>query len=64
MRDPTKAVEEICSKNTVVLRKVTVIKAKCNIFKNYSPQTLPRKNFCVTFVYLLLFLVLLPSLAH
>ena len=48
MRDPTKAVEEICSKNTVVLRKVTVIKAKCNIFKNYSPQTLPRNNFCVS----------------
>ena len=48
MRDPTKAVEEICSKNTVVLRKVTVIKAKCNIFKNYSPRTLPRKNFCVS----------------
>ena len=49
MRDPPKAGEtKICNKNTVVLRKVTVIKAKRNIFKNYSPRTLSRKNFSVS----------------
>ena len=35
---------KICRENTVILRKVTVIKSKRNIFKNHSPWTLPRKN--------------------
>ena len=32
-------------KNIVALRTVIVIKSKRKIFKNYSPRTLPRKNF-------------------
>ena len=48
MRDPPRPEDKICSENTVVLRKVTLIKAKRNIFQNYSPWTLPRKNFCVS----------------
>ena len=38
--------QKICRENTVALRTVTVIKSKENIFKNYSPWPLPRKNFC------------------
>ena len=36
---------ELIVKKTVALRVVVVIKSKSNIFKNYSSQTLPRKNF-------------------
>ena len=32
-------------KNTVALRTIIVIKSKRNIFKNYFPWTLPRKDF-------------------
>ena len=46
MRDPPRKVgQKIYRENTVALRTATVIKSKKNIFKNYSPKTLPRKNF-------------------
>ena len=35
----------ICRKNTIAQRIEIVIKSKKNIFKNYSPWTLPRKDF-------------------
>ena len=38
--------EKVCRNKTIVLRTVTVIKSKRNIFNNYSPWTLLRKNFC------------------
>ena len=48
-RDPPKGRgHKICKENIVVLRKIIVIKAKGNIFKNDSPQTLPRKNLCAS----------------
>ena len=48
VRDPPRkgGGEKICRENTVALRTATVIKSKRNIFKNYSPWTLLRKNFC------------------
>ena len=36
---------ELIVKKTIALRVVVVIKSKSNIFKNYSSQTLSRKNF-------------------
>ena len=47
VRDPPRRRgQKICKENTVALSTATVIKSKRNILKNYSPQTLPRKNFC------------------
>ena len=40
-----RARHKISRENIVVLRKVTVIKVKRNIFKNYSTRTLSMKNF-------------------
>ena len=47
MKDPPKGGGyKIYRENIVVSRKVTIIKAKRSIFKNYSPWTLPMKNLC------------------
>jgi len=39
-----RGIGEFVVKNTVALRTIIVIKSKRNIFKNYSPWTLSRKN--------------------
>ena len=36
---------ESIEKNTIALRTVIVTKSKRNLFKNYFPWILPRKNF-------------------
>ena len=46
---------ELIVKKTVALRVVVVIKSKSNIFKNYSSQTLPRKNFFAKTCFYLFF---------
>jgi len=56
-----RGIGEFVVKNIVALRTIIVIKSKRNIFKNYSPWTLPRKNF---FVMNLFFFAFSPSLVH
>ena len=36
---------KICRENTVILRKVTVIKSKRNIIKNHSPRTFQGRTY-------------------
>lgn len=47
VRNPPEEMKDlrIGGENTVAIRTRTVIKSRENIFKNYSPWILPRKDF-------------------
>ena len=47
VRNPPEEREDlrISGENTVATRTIIVIKSRENVFKNYSPRILPRKDF-------------------